>query len=70
MRELSITTFWLALIATAGGVFFYWGYAFGGMGLHNVQSACANGGTPRHWRAAKLCLELVSRKGGRLDDLA
>jgi cytochrome c-type biogenesis protein CcsB len=29
MAQLSITTFWLALIATAGAVLLYWGYVFG-----------------------------------------
>ena len=29
MEQLSITSFWVALIATAAAVFFYWGYAFG-----------------------------------------
>ena len=44
MQDLSIATFWLALVATAAAVLFYWGYAFGARVVLRRLAAAGDGG--------------------------
>jgi len=44
VQDLSIATFWLALVATAAAVLFYWGYAFGARVVLRRLAAAGDGG--------------------------
>ncbi|MBI1885363.1 MAG: c-type cytochrome biogenesis protein CcsB [Chloroflexi bacterium] len=63
MEQLSITTFWAALIATAAAVVFYWGYAFGARVV--LRRLATNGGS-----LTVATLERLPDSFGRLGSLA